>query len=462
MLFCDPIFFLFFGGYLVFHQLIPKNLMMLLVVAGSLFFYGYWNPIYIPLPLILVLVTFWAGLKMDGLIYPVARRRWLTFFLVLLFCPLIFYKYLNFIIANLNNTFPSFRIQSVRVALPLGISFITFTLAAYLIDVFRGKFRFEKSLLALLASVLFFPHLIAGPIVRPSQLLPQLKRWNPTITSKFKFGFLLFSIGLFKKLALADSISPLVNQAYADLNSSKSAWTSFFAFYGFTLQIFCDFSGYTDMALGLSWILGIRLPNNFKQPYCSKSLVDFWRRWHITLSFWLRDYLYIPLGGGRVSFLKQARNIMITMTLGGLWHGANWTFVIWGFLHGVGIIINHAFGKVFPKFRLPAILSWLITLHFVALGWVFFRAPNLTIVSELLKGFWLNSWSLENLPKDYLFASVILCFFAITHRFDRHALYRLFSHRISTVILGMTVALIIVTSIVISSGSPAEFIYFDF
>lgn len=462
MLFCDPIFFLFFGSYFVFHQLVPKNLMMSLVVLGSLFFYGYWNAIYIPLPLMMVLFTFWAGLKIDEAIDKGSQKKLLTLFLLILFCPLVFYKYLNFFISNINFIFPNLKLPSFTHPLPLGISFVTFTLGAYLIDIYRAKFRVERDFSALLAAVLFFPHLIAGPIVRPSQLIPQLKRWNPSLSSKVKFGLLLFSIGLFKKLVFADSIAPLVNQAYTHLSVTPSIWPYLMAFYGFTLQIYCDFSGYTDMALGLSWILGIRLPGNFKLPYVSKSLIEFWRRWHITLSLWLRDYLYIPLGGNRNGLQSQMRNVLITMALGGLWHGANWTFVVWGVLHGFGIVVNHAFGRFFPHVKLPKILGWFLTFHFVACGWVFFRAPEIGQALHVFSGILTKSWNLSQFPKEYFFALVILLLFALTHRFDKHALYRLWSFKLSKPLLFWVILLIMGTSFILSSGSPAEFIYFDF
>lgn len=462
MLFCDPIFFLFFSGYFICHQLMPRNLMVFLAVLGSILFYGYWNPLYIPLPLIMVIFSYWAALKINDANESKTKQKLLAVFLIVLFCPLVFYKYLNFFINNISFVFPRLHLKTFSHSLPLGISFISFTLAAYLIDICRGRFRIEKDFGTLLASVLFFPHLIAGPIVRPSQLIPQLKRWNPSLSSKFNFGGLLFSVGLFKKLVFADSLAPLVNQAYSQLGNSSSVWSCLMAFYGFTLQIYCDFSGYTDMALGLSWILGIRLPGNFKRPYVSKSLIEFWRRWHITLSFWLRDYLYISMGGNRVGFFAQMRNVMITMLLGGLWHGANWTFVAWGALHGLGIIVNHLVPKLCPRIKLPSILSWFLTLHFVAFGWVFFRAPEFGQALYLIKGIFSKPWDLSLFPKEYFFASTLLILFAFTHRFDRHAFYRLWSTRIPRTVLYLAILVIILTSFVLSSGGSAEFIYFDF
>lgn len=462
MLFCDPIFILFFSAYFVLHRLVSKKLMMLLVVLGSLFFYGYWNSSYIPMPILMVVFSFWAGFQIDATKNKTKQRKILFCLLATLFLPLIFFKYLNFFSANLRLLIPQLHTKTINNPLPLGISFITFTLAAYLIDIYRGKFKVERDIWALLSSVLFFPHLIAGPIVRPSQLIPQLKRWNPAVSSKLLFGSLLFSVGLFKKLVLADTIAQLVNHAYSNLNSSNSVWPYLMAFYGFAVQIFCDFSGYTDMALGISWALGIRLPTNFKQPYISTSLIDFWRRWHITLSFWLRDYLYIALGGNRTTYVGQLRNILITMILGGLWHGANWTFVAWGFLHGLGLAINHTKRRLLPHLKIPGCVSWVITFHFVAFGWVFFRAPDFKSAIRILDGVIDKSWNLSSFPRDYFFSIGVLIVFAITHRWDKHSIYRLASSRMWKPVLYLLIFIITLTSFLFSSGSPADFIYFDF
>src|SRR6185437_9531767 len=205
--------------------------------------------------------------------------------------------------------------------LPLGISFVTFTLTAYVVDVYRGRFRVERNLVKMRGYVLFFPHLIAGPILRPHELLPQLGHLRRALGARFTLGVALFAIGLVKKVIFADTISVLVDHVYHE-SGVVSGWEYLLAVHGFSMQIYCDFSGYTDMAIGLAYILRIRLPTNFRRPYISSSIVEFWRRWHITLSFWLRDYLYIPLGGNRQGRSRQMLNLLITMVLGGLWHGA--------------------------------------------------------------------------------------------------------------------------------------------
>ncbi len=462
MLFSDPIFFLFFSSYFLFHQFLPRHFMMGLVVLGSAVFYGYWNPLFIPLPFVFVIFTYWAGLQISGSENAPSKKKHLLVFVSLLFFPLILFKYLGFLVQNIKLVTPSINISTPNLPLPLGISFITFTSAAYLIDVYRGKFKAENNFSYLLSAVFFFPHLIAGPIVRPIQLMPQLKHWNPQISAKIKFGLLLFSIGLFKKLVFADSIATHVNQAYSSLSNSLSVWPHLMAFYGFTLQIYCDFSGYTDMALGLSWVLGIRLPGNFNSPYISTSIVEFWKRWHITLSTWLRDYLYIPLGGNRWGWLNQMRNITLTMALGGLWHGASWTFVLWGLFHSFGIVCNHSMHRFLPKFKIPKVICWTLTLHFVAVGWVLFRAPKVIVALELLKGLLMKSWSFNLFPTDYFYGVAIFICFVLTHRIDKHSIYRLWSMRLPKFVIYAIALFLIGVSFIMSSGNSAEFIYFDF
>lgn len=462
MLFSDPIFFLFFSSYFFIHQILPRHFMMVLVILGSTFFYGYWNPLFIPLPFALVTFTYLATFKLNQIKNKKSKKQLLTLFLIFLFLPLLGFKYLKFFLDNMAWLFSSHTMsQGITNSLPLGISFITFTLAAYLIDVSRGKFPIEKNFLSLLSSVLFFPHLIAGPIVRPSQLIPQLKRWDPKLSAKIPFGVLLFSIGMFKKLVLADSVASLVNQTYSQM-ATASAWSHLIAFYGFTVQIYCDFSGYTDMALGLSHVLGIRLPNNFSRPYIATSITEFWTRWHITLSNWLKDYLYIPLGGNRNGFLAQMKNIVITMVLGGLWHGANWTFVLWGLFHAFGIVCNHAVNRFIPNLKLPRWAAWFLTFHFVSLGWVFFRAPTISVATNLLKGFVTKNWNLNLFSPEYFYGVAIFFCFVLTHKIDRQSLFRLWTIKLPSTAIYTLAIMLIGISLILSSGNSADFIYFDF
>ena len=276
---------------------------------------------------------------------------------------------------------------SFRFALPLGISFMTFTITAYVVDTYRSQYPVEKKLQRLLAYVLFFPHLIAGPILRPNELLPQFSHWTRAIDARFTLGVCLFANGLTKKLVFADIIAGAVDHVYASTAQQLSAWEYLLAIHGFSVQIYCDFSGYTDMAIGTACILGIRLPINFRRPYAAHSIIDFWRRWHITLSSWLRDYLYIPLGGNRNGEGRRLLNLMTTMVLGGLWHGAAWTFVIWGALHGTALVGVHLLRARLARWNIvvPAWLGILGTFYFVTFAWVYFRAPDIGTAHRVLQ-----------------------------------------------------------------------------
>jgi D-alanyl-lipoteichoic acid acyltransferase DltB (MBOAT superfamily) len=291
---------------------------------------------------------------------------------------LAYFKYAGFLAANLNALFSAEL--SVNILLPVGISFYTFTQIAFLVDAYRGKVA-HYALPHYALFVTYFPHLIAGPILHHRDMIPQFeaaesKRPNPHL---ILCGLIIFGVGLFKKTGLADGIQPLVSLAFGPATPSfDQAWIGALAY---TFQLYFDFSGYSDMAIGISLMFGIFLPLNFNSPYKARSIIDFWRRWHMTLSQFLRDYLYIPLGGNRHGSVLRYVNLMITMALGGLWHGAAWTFIAWGALHGTYLCVNHAWTNygpsVAPRFRrLTDIVAFILTFLAVVVGWVFFRADN--------------------------------------------------------------------------------------
>jgi alginate O-acetyltransferase complex protein AlgI len=382
--------------------------------------------------------------------------------------PLVLFKYTDFIYRDVVGPLFGVRGKLLDLPLPLGISFVTFTLTAYVVDIYQGKFAGKVSLSTLTGYVLFFPHLIAGPILRPVELIPQLWRPRPALSAHFYAGLAIFTAGLVKKLVFADQIAAFVDTVYrTDAISAPTAWL---AIYGFAMQIYCDFSGYTDMAIGVALVIGIRLPNNFLRPYGATSLIDFWRRWHITLSFWLRDYLYIPLGGNRSGRWRTYVNMIITMTLGGLWHGASWTFVVWGLLHGIGVAFAHLFRtitqragvKVWPGWL--RIVSLLVTFHVVALLWVFFRAPTFgKAVAMLAAAFAGGGWSTLGAVLAAQSAAVLLLvvFFAL-HAVDDHRMIKLAIRRVRPEIALPLIVLLWALAMTLSHGSSAKFIYFDF
>ena len=470
MLFSSPEFFLFFAAYFLVHLALPARYRVALIIAGSTIFYGYWNPRYIWIPHALMLLAYAGARWVERARQTAAHRRRLIVVVTLLLLPLGFVKYANFIYASVLGPLFGWEGRISDLALPLGISFITFTMIAYVVDVYRGLYPLEHSISRLAALVLFFPHLIAGPILRPHDLLPQLAHPHPArraLRVRFVYGLAIFSVGLLKKLVFADPVAAFVDTVYVGDPAGLTSAQYLLAIYGFSLQIYCDFSGYTDMAIGLAILLGMRLPTNFMHPYTSASIVEFWRRWHITLSSWLRDYLYVPLGGNRRGRGRQLGNVMITMALGGLWHGANWTFVVWGVLHGAGIAFVHAL-----RWRLKAaqrtipVPLWLLTLatfHFVTIAWIFFRAPDLQVAWRVLRGpFTAPPAPAAAFVSSHMFPLLLLAIFFITHRWDSHRSIRRAVHRLPQQVYWPIILLIWMLAITVSAGSSAKFIYFDF
>jgi alginate O-acetyltransferase complex protein AlgI len=466
MIFSSPIFFLFFAIYLPLHFLIPAKHRVSLIVIGSTIFYGYYRPVYIWIPFTLTAGAYAGAILIDSATKTFSRKLRLAGTIIVLLMPLMFYKYADFFYLSVIGPLFSWTEPIVDLPLPLGISFITFTLIAYAVDVYKGRFPVERSYKTLSAYILFFPQLIAGPILKPGQLIPQLKDPEAARNGSFTYGAIIFTLGLVKKLIFADSIAVVVDSVYSAAPNSMHITDYIIAIYGFPMQIYCDFSGYTDMALGLGYILGITLPNNFSRPYTASSLVEFWRRWHITLSFWLRDYLYIPLGGNRKGIPKELRNIMITMTLGGLWHGASWTFVVWGALHGLGILAFHLTRKkswIKPLTKIPKWICTLFTFHFVTLLWIFFRAPDFSTISNVLSGPFNSSLSdMSSFISNNGFILFILSFFYLTHILDDHAHFYYLIHKVPKSLAWVFIIFMFVLAVALSGGNSAAFIYFDF
>jgi alginate O-acetyltransferase complex protein AlgI len=364
----------------------------IMVLAGaSLFFYGAWRPVYLLLLIASIAVNFGLGLRMGD---PLRRRAIGTFGVALNLAVLCYFKYTNFIFDSIN-TLTGAPLPFFNIVLPLGISFFTFQQIAYLVDVMRGA-KVERDIVSYTLFVSFFPHLIAGPLVHHAEMIPQFKRGRTGRSSVLAArGMAIFAAGLFKKVVIADNLAQFVSPVFAHLDAGGGvttpwAWLSTLAY---TLQIYFDFSGYSDMAIGLALLFGIRLPVNFRSPYRATSIIEFWRRWHITLSRFLRDYLYIPLGGNRLGEQRRYINLLVTMLLGGLWHGAGWNYLIWGGLHGVYLSINHLWrGRRGGDKRAPAAalvvngLGWAITFFAVVIAWVFFRARTLAGAWQMLGG----------------------------------------------------------------------------
>ncbi len=394
--------FLFLPATLVIYFLIGKRSHEVAIgwlVLASLFFYGWWNPVYLLLLVASMAVNFVFGELLSRAYLakqPRLSNLWLTMGVILNLGLLGYFKYASFVLTSINVlTGSSLYIETI--VLPLAISFFTFQQIAYLVDAYKGvakEYKFAHYTLF----VTFFPQLIAGPIVHHRDMLPQFMRpdaLQPRIQN-ISIGLSIFMLGLFKKTVLADGVAQYSTPIF-DVAATGQALTFFSAWGGalaYTFQLYFDFSGYSDMAIGAARMFGIKLPINFHSPYKAVNIVEFWRRWHITLSHFLRDYLYIPLGGNRNGGLLRYRNLMLTMLLGGLWHGAGWTFVAWGGLHGLYLSVNHAWSHVvkrlFPRQLLPKrvgkFLAWMTTFLAVVIGWVFFRATSFNAALGMLHG----------------------------------------------------------------------------
>lgn len=348
------------------------------LLAASLFFYGWWNPVYLALLVPLAAFNYVIG----GRLLDKKERPLLVLGIAVNLLVLGYYKYAAFFVTNLNEL-AGLSLPVARVILPLGISFFTFQKIAFLVDCWRGEVGRERSWVSFGLFVAFFPQLIAGPIVHHREMMPQFDKAKRFSAQALATGLCLLVIGLFKKTVIADGLdayaTPLFEIAKARPLQAVEAWTAMLTY---TFQIYFDFSGYSDMALGLGKMFGVRLPVNFFSPYKARSIVDFWRRWHMTLSRFLRDYLYIPLGGNRKGKGRRYVNLLLTMLLGGLWHGAAWTFVIWGAMHGVYLVIAHAWHRF--GFALNAWAGRVLTFMAVAVAWVFFRADSVQTATSIL------------------------------------------------------------------------------
>lgn len=359
------------------------------LAGGSLFFYGWWNPKYLSLVLVSIGFNYLLGqvmLKLNG------QRRWLVLGIAGNLALLGYFKYAQFFVDNLNRL-TGWEATFHSVVLPIGISFFTFTQIAYLADLRKGRTR-DRGALDYLLFVTFFPHLIAGPIVHHRELVSQFDGMKRLLASNLTVGIGLFSLGLFKKVVVADSLAPYANGVFdapdvAGLSQAE-AWAGALAY---TFQLYFDFSGFADMAVGLSRMFGIAMPCNFDSPYKSSSIIEFWQRWHMTLSRFVRDYLYIPLGGSRCGWFRRHANLLAVMLLMGLWHGAGWTFVVWGGIHGCLLLINHVWQdwahvgliEQFRKSRVWRQSSMALTFLVVVSAWVVFRAEGVQEAWQILR-----------------------------------------------------------------------------
>jgi alginate O-acetyltransferase complex protein AlgI len=474
MLFCSQAYLFFFTAvFVVYWRLRSDRARIGLLLVASFVFYASWSRGLACLIFAGATLDYLLGRAMDA--WPTSRRRhWLL--AVSLFSNLgllVYFKYANFFLDSLQQALHAAGLPAslpvLSVVLPVGISFYTFEAINYTVDVYRRRIPAERDLPHFLLFITFFPHLVAGPIVRARDFLPQIRRHKVWNWARMELGAQYFLIGLFKKLVVADRMALFVDPVFQSpaLYSTGAAWLATLAY---AVQIYCDFSGYSDMAIGSAHLLGYRLTQNFDSPYLAVNIADFWRRWHMSLSGWLRDYVFIPLGGSRGTSWQTARNLFLTMALGGLWHGASWTFVLWGCVHGLLLILHRGFqGFCEGRPRLTAALQSFpgtvcrigVTFLTVAFCWVLFRAQTLAGAGAILSRL-LGLHEGLFLPLPVVPLGCILIGFLLVHLLIRAGVWPRVVLKLPAPLVGAGYALILLTALVLSPGSEKAFIYFQF
>jgi alginate O-acetyltransferase complex protein AlgI len=444
----------------------PHRLRLVWLLLASCVFYMSWNPWLILLILFSASVDYLVALRMERVSSPGGRKALLILSISVNLGLLMFFKYTNFFLANAHALMNSLGVEGPRrvldLVLPLGISFYTFETISYIVDVYSGRIKAVRNLLDYALYIMFFPHLLAGPIVRPRDFLPQIRQEKRFDWDRLQLGAQYFLVGLFKKAVLADQAATIADPVFAHPGefASSAVWLGVLCY---AVQIYCDFSGYTDMAIGVAHAFGFKLPLNFNMPYFAANVSEFWRRWHVSLSSWLRDYLYIPLGGSRGSRLATYRNLFLTMLLGGLWHGANWTFVAWGALHGAMLAAHRAVPLPrwtgHPFFR-PVLVA--VTFLCVCVGWVFFRAQSFADAATILARM---AWAAEGKRLDEvsgLIAAAVLSVTLVSHLLGTFVNWRKVERWLPAPALGAGLAGLLLLAQFFMPEDGKSFIYFQF
>lgn len=443
MIFSSIEFIIFFLIFISLVKVFSKS-QRSIIILSSLIFYAYWNPVFIFLIFYLCLITF----------YLIKNKYNLKIAIPLVLIPLFYFKYSFFIFSLLKISATSSLAYTGE--LPLAISFITFTAIAILIDVKKKVFNDEINVRNFTEFLIYFPQLIAGPILRAKELYPLLKKKIIFTNENVKFGTLLFLIGFIKKLFFADTIALVIDPIFEN-PSLVSPGDLFKGYLLFPLQIYFDFSGYVDMALGVSIVLGISLPINFKKPYLTYSLTEFWRNWHITLSNWFRDYLYIPLGGSKKGKFKLFFNLILTMSIAGLWHGASLNFIIWGFLNGVFLCMEKNFKQMTAS---NSVIRLCLNCFLVFNLWLIFRITEIKDLFYYFSTLYLNVFEIFDL-QNLIILSILACGI-YSQKYDNHNSIKNVSNKLSYAVLIPIFFIILMTGLGISAGQSEKFIYFDF
>ena len=471
MVFNSLTFVLFFAAVLLLHAMpLSWQTKKINLLLASYLFYAAWNPPFIILLWISTVVDWYAAQKLVHAQKPSARRFWMLLSVVVNLGMLAYFKYGTFLLENFQLLMAGFGIDYTPPAwdiiLPVGISFYTFATLSYTLDIYLKRAEPARNFLDYALFVTFFPHLVAGPIMRPTELVPQFEQERKANAAMIRFGLALMTLGLFQKVVLADTFLAPAAEKIFDGNAAPGfldAWMGTLAFSG---QIFCDFAGYSTTAIGAALCLGFAMPDNFRFPYAAIGFSDFWRRWHITLSSWLRDYLYIPLGGNRHGPARTYMALMLTMLLGGLWHGASWTFVVWGGLHGLYLSFERVLKSRFSGYRPGpwALFGFgMLTYLLINITWVFFRADGFGKAWTVLSGMFGGNAGAKPILSTYYLLSVALIVSAIvfTHWRMRERTLEMAVAKVPAAVLSVALG-IMAFAILIAQGDGSAFIYFQF
>lgn len=473
--FCTQAYVVFFLGIFVPYWLIPRQqIRNALLLIASFSFYAVWDPRLACLIGCSTFLDYWLARGIDAHSSSRIRKILLTTSIVGNLSVLCYFKYANFFLASLQSLLHGIgadtSVPVLSVILPIGISFYTFESINYAVDVYVRRIPAERNVVNFMLFITFFPHLIAGPIVRGRDFLPQthqLKHWS---WARMNLGVQFFLMGMFKKLVIANRMACFVDPIFHDpaAYSSRHVWMAVFAY---ALQIYGDFSGYTDMAIGSAHLLGFKLAKNFNMPYLAGSIAEFWRRWHISLSTWLRDYLFIPLGGSRGTRSRVCLNLLITMTLGGLWHGAKWTFVIWGICHGL-LLIGHRLFRDFAQLRprlerclqspLGSAACVCLTFMTVLFTWILFRAPTLAEAGQIFHSLFVPTVGREPTPVHFMGLLFTYLIVGYCHWAGTHKIFPRLTARMPAPVVGFSYALLLSVTLTLTPAEGVAFIYFQF
>jgi alginate O-acetyltransferase complex protein AlgI len=470
MLFDSPAFVFFLVAVVLLYWRLNRRWQNIFLLGASYFFYGWWDWRFLLLMAGSTCVDYVIARKIASLNNPIQRRALLILSLTINFGFLGFFKYFNFFVQSFSTLlssagFHNVPISLLRIILPPGISFYTFQEVAYIVDVYKGKLAPSKSLIDYALFISLFPHLIAGPIQRPNHLLPQVQRERTLDWDKFFDGLMLILLGLLQKCVIADNCALIANAAFNGYFGVTTLPVVLLGTYAFAWQIYGDFAGYSNIARGAAQLLGFHFMVNFEQPYLATTLQEFWQRWHISLSSWLRDYLYIPLGGNRKGEGRTYGNLLTTMLIGGLWHGANWTFVIWGGIHGSVLALERLFGMGKDESESAGWIStWMKRIalfNLVCVTWIFFRATSIHEAFAFLGGLGRFAWQPEYLAAFKFLALFSIPMFLMDLRMERYHEEYIFQHAPAWFRTGVGFSAVAVMAFFAANQANA-FIYFQF